>query len=138
MISWILIFLSIFMLLLMVFKANKKYNNSKDTDDLFMMAFFTFIIIVIIACCITAYYRGSIIYPERYKTIITKILGVKSLISSEPLNMANIQMNRKLADLLIEKQNLLLKIRINNRNPFALFKIKLDKEWKKMDSKFIK
>jgi len=73
-------------------------------------------------------YTAKISIPEEYKTINNKIDNVQKIITNTTLNLADTSMNTKLADLIIEKENILLKVRINNQSPFALFKINLDEE----------
>jgi len=65
--------------------------------------------------------------PAHYQRINTNIQEIKQIITNKELNLADVEMNRELASLIKEKNELLTKVRINNISPFAYFKIRLEK-----------
>jgi len=73
------------------------------------------------------YYRDTISYPEKYIMLQDTIRQTKELITNKELNLADIQMHKELASLIKERNEFLKEVRVNNRSPFALFKIKIDK-----------
>lgn len=88
--------------------------------------FLTIILFASIGCF--TYYNDKIYIPENYKTINIKIGKVKAIITNKELNLADVEMNKSLAELIVEKEDILFQVRVNNISPWALFKIYLEKE----------
>jgi len=73
------------------------------------------------------HYNDTISIPEEYIMYKQTIQQTKNLITNGTLNLADVEMNKSLAGLIKERNLLLMRVRANNRSPWALFKIDLKK-----------
>lgn len=100
----------------------KNYFN--DLDEMVRVLGLTLFVVSIIIP-IGVYYDDTIVIPESYRAINNKIEQVKNIRTNTFLNMADTNINQTLAELIKEKEDIILRVRINNRSPFAYFKINL-------------
>lgn len=125
MIGWLLL-IGLFLLFLFVGVYNIKYLDKTDDETRLSIIVIGLGVIFLISGSGLAFYRAKIYMPEEYITINRKIEKVEAIITNKELNLADIEMNKSLAELIIEKEDLFMRVRINNKSPFALFKISLD------------
>ena len=125
MIGWILtIIATIIGIGLLIYGINATGGHFSHKEDFFLLGIG--ILLAVIVFMSIATYNNRITIPEEYKYITTTIKETQALINTDRLNLADMQMHRQLADLIKERNELLLKVRINNKSPFAYYKIVLD------------
>jgi len=73
-----------------------------------------------------AYFNDFIVIPEEYKSVENKIVKIQEIITDKTLVMSEVELKRDLSKLISEKEDWMKTIRINNKSPFALFKIELE------------
>lgn len=100
-------------------------NDFDDLDKIVILVLGPTLFIVSIIIPIGVYYDDTIAIPESYRAINNKIEQVKNIRTNTFLNMADTNINQTLAELIKEKEDIILRVRINNRSPFAYFKINL-------------
>ena len=100
--------------------------NSSDGGAAFFLWGLAFLFITVLTPTVV-YYQDTIHIPEEYIMFKETIQQTKDLITNSTLNLADVEMNKSLAGLIKERNLLLMRVRANNRSPWALFKIDLKK-----------
>ena len=85
-------------------------------------------LIVILLLPVESYYTCKIETPENYIMVLQNIEDVKKVITNKEMNLADVEMNKELSKLIQEKNDILCKVRKNNKSPFAFFKITLEEK----------
>lgn len=85
------------------------------------------VLLMMIVIPLVVNYFDTIAYPEKYVMLKETIQQTKDLITNTELNLADVEMNKSLAELIKERNILLFEVRINNISPWTLFKIDLNR-----------
>lgn len=124
MIGWLL--LGIFSIISIGFFVTA-YTERDKNERLCRICFGAVIGAMILLIVGTIYYKDFLTIPAEYKYLNKTITECKEMISTEKLVMSDIQIHQKIVDLIKERNELLARVEVNNKSPFALFKIKLEK-----------
>lgn len=127
MISWILC--GIFFLIglaILIACISASIRNSSSGEGLLEGGIGGVVICLLVVLIVTtSWYESKLVLPETYVTIITTIKETKELVGQRTLDLSDVQIDKTIAELIKEKNKLLKRIRINNKSPFALFKIQV-------------